>query len=85
MICSSLNLDRFIVRPLPGVGPYEILEEIQGLQSQLRSGKPNPKVAPCGRVSCRHQVRAAAIGVNPGSRHEICPTQPVDPRAAFVA
>ena len=34
MICSSVNLDRFIVRPLSGDGLYSNLEEVQGLRSQ---------------------------------------------------
>ena len=33
MICSSVNLDRFIVRPLSGDGLYSNLEEVQGLRS----------------------------------------------------
>ena len=33
MICSSVNLDRFIVRPLSGGGLYSNLEEVQGLRS----------------------------------------------------
>ena len=33
MICSSVNLERFIVRPLPGAGLYPFLEEVQGLRS----------------------------------------------------
>jgi len=34
MICSSVNLERFIVRPLPGAGLYPFLEEVQGLRSE---------------------------------------------------
>jgi hypothetical protein len=37
MICSSLHLDRFIVRPLPAVGLYPNLEELQGLRSECIS------------------------------------------------
>jgi hypothetical protein len=33
MISSSVNLDRFIVRPLSAVGLYPNLEEFQGLRS----------------------------------------------------
>jgi hypothetical protein len=33
MICSSVNLDRFIVRPLQGDGLYPFLEEFAGLRS----------------------------------------------------
>ena len=33
MICSSLNLELFIVRPLSGSGLYLNLEEVQGLRS----------------------------------------------------
>lgn len=35
MICSSLNLDPFIVRPLSGGGLYLNLEEDQGLRSPV--------------------------------------------------
>jgi hypothetical protein len=35
MICSSLNLDRFIVRLPYHDGLYTILEEFQGLRSAL--------------------------------------------------
>jgi hypothetical protein len=38
MICSSVNLDRFIVRLLLGDGLYSNLEEIQGLRSDERRG-----------------------------------------------
>jgi hypothetical protein len=33
MICSSVNLDRFIVRPLPVAGLYPFLEAFYGLRS----------------------------------------------------
>ena len=33
MICSSVNLDRFIVRPLPVAGLYSNPDEFPGLRS----------------------------------------------------
>ena len=33
MICSSVNLERFILRSLQGSGLYPILKEVQGLRS----------------------------------------------------
>ena len=42
MICSSVNLERFIVRPLPGAGLYPFLEEVQGLRSPAMTGGSIP-------------------------------------------
>jgi hypothetical protein len=42
MICSSVNLDRFIVLPLSVEGLYPNLEEIQGLRSAALAIKGLP-------------------------------------------
>jgi len=37
MICSSVNLERFIVRLLPEAGLYSNMEEVQGLRSLVEN------------------------------------------------
>jgi hypothetical protein len=63
MICSSVNLDRFIVRPLRWAGLYSNLEEIQGLRSDNRRALDRLADTPQGNSSSLATAMDQALNV----------------------